>query len=220
MSEKITDSIAQQVKDFFNRFAPREFNRGQIIVDPGDDPPGIMYIEKGVIGQFDIAKNGSKIGVNSFKPGAFCPMSWAINLTPNKYYYEAILNVSIRVAPRELVLEWLDQNPRIVHDLLSRVYKGLDGLLEQHTILLGSSARARVLFSLILHARRFGVAAENGTIRIHVTEVNLSQQAGVSRETVSRQLRELKNSGNIHVSRGVIDIRNLQYLELELANER
>ena len=68
MNEKNTDIIAKQIKAFFSQFPSRQFSEGHIIVDPGDDPPGIMYIEKGVIGQFDIAKNGSKIGITITDP--------------------------------------------------------------------------------------------------------------------------------------------------------
>lgn len=220
MDEKNTDTIAQQIKDFFCRFPSREFSEGQVIVYPGDDPPGIMYIQTGIIGQFDISKNGSRIGVNSFKPGAFCPMSWAINQTPNRYYFEALTDLSVRITPRDATVEWLKQNPHILYDLLSRVYRGLDGLLDQHTILLGSNARAKVLFSVILQARRYGKSTDDGRIRVDATESYLAELAGVSRETVSRQLQELKSRGTINISRGVIEILSLKNLEAELLKER
>lgn len=81
----------------------------------------------------------------------------------------------------------------MLYDLLSRVYRGVDGLLGRLTHLMASSARTRLVYELVVEGERFGTEREDGAITLDINEKDLGARAGLSRETVSREAHKLKN---------------------------
>lgn len=162
MKNSNTPDVDAKVRAFFQGFPARKFDKDHILVHAGDDPPGVFYLEEGNVREYDISNQGDEIVVNVFKPPAFFPMSWAINRTPNQYFYTAESKIVVRRAPADEVVGFLKSNPDVTFDLLSRVYRGTDGLLRRMAHLMGSDARTRLLFELLIEGRRFGQPAGGG----------------------------------------------------------
>lgn len=197
----------QIVASFFAEYPTRMFKKGQIILLP--DPatvPNVSLVVEGVITQYDITETGDRVVVNIFKAGAFCPVSCAINDVPNAYYFEATSDCVVQQAPPQDVLAFLQREPRVVFDLLQRVYRGVDGVLGRLTGLLGGDAGGRLLYELQICARRFGKHTAHG-VQIEITEERLAQQTGLARETVSRELKKLRQREILTQQRGVIEMR-------------
>lgn len=136
-------------------------------------------------------------------------MSWAINNTPNKYFYEAMTDLNIWRAPKEEVVDFVKTNPDVLFNLMSRVYKGVDGVLTRMTYLMAGNAYARLITELIIHAKRFGTID-------HISEKDLAAQSGMTRETVSREMKTLKNKGLVVFNKNTFTTPNLRKLEEEL----
>jgi CRP-like cAMP-binding protein len=209
-------SIREKVELFFAPYKQRSYSKGQVLVHAGDNPPGVMYLTKGQIRQYDISENGNEVVVNVFKPYAFFPMSWAINKTPNQYFFDADTDVTFRLAPADDVVKFLQENPDVTFDLLSRVYSGTDGLLRRTAHLMGGSATHRVIYELLIEARRFGKEQPDGSHELTITERELANRAGLSRETVSRELRALSDQVTIH--RQSILVKDISTLEEKLGD--
>src|SRR5262249_29702000 len=111
--------VTQKVVTFFAAYPERHFATRELIAQPGEDLPGVMYIVEGRVSQYDVTDSGNEVVVNVFKPGAFFPMSAAMNGTPNEYFYEASLPTVVRMAPVAAVVEFLQQEPTVLFDLLS-----------------------------------------------------------------------------------------------------
>jgi len=110
----------------------------------------------GKVTQYDISYRGDEIVINIFKAPAFFPMAWAINKTENKYFFKVEDKSIIRVAPPEEVVFFLKQNPEVMFNLLSRVYRGIEGILARTVHLMAGSARSRLMYELLIECRRFG----------------------------------------------------------------
>lgn len=154
---------------------------------------------------------GDELVVNIFKPISFFPMSWAINNTRNMYFFEAVTNAEVWRAPKDKALEFIKTNQDVLYDLLSRVYKGTDGLLTRMTYLMSGNAYARLITEIIIHAKRFGNP-------LRISEKDLAALAGMTRETVSREMRILKSKGLVTLHKNTITIKNLEKLEEELGS--
>jgi len=209
---------AEKVDKFFKAYPLKRFEKGYLLIYAGFVPSGIFYLKSGRVRQYDVAENGEEIVVNVFKPPAFFPMSWAINKTPNQYFFEADSAVTVRQAPADKAVEFIKTNPDVMLDLLSRVYSGTDGLLRRTAHLMASNARTRLLFELIVQCRRFGEKQTDGSYHVKINESDLAKRAGLSRETVSREISGLKKSHVISVSRQAIVLRDLDKLEAELGS--
>ena len=188
MDKIITDKIEQ----FFSQYKLRQYPKGHILILNGSPIEYIFYIKSGIVKQYDISHKGDEIMLNIFKPPAFFPMSHAINGGESPYTYEAKTELQLRQAPSKEVVQFLKENPDVLFDLLSRVYNGIDGLLARVTHLMASSARERLLFELLIESRRFGKQTAGGSYNLRISEKELAARAGLSRETVSRELHELR----------------------------
>jgi CRP-like cAMP-binding protein len=196
------------VKEFFTSYPVRAISSGQVIIHADDTVPPVHYLENGKVMQYAIAENGSKVIVNIFKPGAFFPMSAALNNTPNTlHFFEAVDESVVYTAPAQEVVAFLESNPAVTLDLLKRVYRGTDGLLRRLVELMSGTAQERLLAELSITGQRFGVLQPDGTIRINITENQLAEQTGLARETISKELRKLEKDGTVSLKRGIIFIR-------------
>ena len=210
------DSISQKLDNFFKQFKHQVYKKGEILIRVDEDPGGVFYLTKGVVKEYAISKKGEELIINIFKPVSFFPMSWAINRAPNSFYYEALEEIEIWKAPREEVVEFIKANPDILFNLMSRVFKGTDGILMRMVYLMSGEAYARVITELLIAAKRFGKQQDN-TVEIKVSEKEIANQAGMARETVSREIRILKDKGLVIFTKNVLVIKNIDNLEKELS---
>lgn len=209
-------TLLNKIDTFFTKFKHQTYKKGEILMRADDNPPGVFYLKEGNVKEYAISKSGDELVINIYKPIAFFPMSWAINETSNAYFFEAMTNVEVWRAPRKEVIEFIKSNPDVLYNLMSRVYKGLNGVLTRMIYLMSGHAYARLIVELLIYAKRFG----NGQnmVEIHVSEKDLAAQSGMTRETVSREMKILKKNGFIKMNKTGLVIHNIQKLEEELAN--
>jgi CRP/FNR family transcriptional regulator, cyclic AMP receptor protein len=212
------ESVITKIEAFFSKYTLRSLKAGEILAQAGEELPGIFYLENGRVRQYDISEHGTELVLNTFKDHAFFPVAWALRKGPNLYFYEAVTPVTFRCAPADQVIAFLKENPDVLLDLLARVYRGTDGVLRRMAYMIGGGAHRRALYELYVASQRFGRQTEDGiTIAMH--EGELARSAGLSRETLSRELQMLKKTGVLHISRKDIVIHDLKALERELGFE-
>lgn len=205
--------VHEKIEAFFTAYPVRYYDKRQIIASPGNDPPGVLYIVEGRVSQYDITTSGKEVVVNVFKPRAFLSVSWAINNTPNDYFFEADTKVNAHVAPAAHTVRFLKSNPDVVFDLLSRVYHGIDGVLRRMAQLMGGSAKSRLIFELLNATYRFGERRKDSSILVPLNEARLAKSCGLARETVSRCMQELKSAGLVDVTHEGIIVNHVHKLE-------
>jgi CRP-like cAMP-binding protein len=211
-------TVAQKIEDFFDDYTTKQYAKGQVLIRAHDEPAHIYHLISGKVKQYDISYRGDEVILNVFKPPAFFPMSCAINRTLNLYFYEAETDVELRIAPLDETIDFLKSNPDVLYDLLARVYLGTDGLLGRIAHLMAGTARSRVLYELLIESRRFGEPRGRG-IAIALTEGDVAARAGLARETVSREIRKLKDDGLISVIKNDIFVNDLDRLAESVSRE-
>lgn len=212
----MNEVVSQKVTEFFERYPQRSYPKHQILIFSGEAPEKVFYLEKGKVSQYDISYRGDEIVTNMFKPPAFFPMSWAINRTPNSYFFKAEEATIVRVAPPDDVVAFLKQNPDVMLNLLGRVYRGIDGVLARTVHLMSGSAKSRIMHELIIECRRFGEKLSDNSYALALHETDVAARVGLARETVSRELKSLKEKKLIEVTPAHIVVKNLAELEAQL----
>ena len=193
--------IHKKLAEYFSTQPKKTIKKGSIIILPDTDPAGVSFLLDGIVEQYHITPQGNKIVVNIFKPPAFFPMSWAINGTPNTYFYAALTDITYQQAGAEPPVAFLKNNPDVAFDLLSRVYRGTDALLRRLVLIASGMATSRLIFELLIEAYRFGDPGEEDTIRIRVGQSALAARSGLARETVSRELHKLVADGAVRIDK-------------------
>jgi len=214
----VNSELSKTLENFFEPYPIRTFAKGHILVQAGDDPECIFALVKGRVKQYDVTYRGDEVVLNVFQPPAYFPMSFAINRTPNEYIFEADTAVELKKVPFDDITTFVRSNPEVLYDLLSRVYRGTDGMLRRMAHLMASTAKSRVLYELITECRRFGESTGSG-ITIALNETDIGARSGLSRETVNREMSKLKAEGLIRVDHKQITVPKLEDLERTLGTE-
>lgn len=208
----------EKVEQFFAKYTLRSYSKGQILLLADEKANNIFYLESGRVKCYDVSYRGDEVIVNVFRPPSFFPMSLAINNGTNPFIYEAETDVKLRMAPADLVVEFVRDNPDVLFDLLSRVYRGIDGLLGRMAQLMSGNASSRVLYELVIECRRFGKPSQTGC-EISINEKDLAARVGLSRETVNREISKLKKQDFLVINSGSMTVRNVAELAKKLGQE-
>jgi CRP-like cAMP-binding protein len=211
--------VDQKVSDAFCKYPKRSYPKGQILVFADESPEYIFYIISGRVIKYDVSYRGDEVIVNIFKPPAYFPMSWAINRSPNRFFYKTQEPTELYIVPVDDALAFIKANPDVMLDLLSRIYKGMDGLLGRVVHLMSGTAKSRLVYELIIECRRFGKKQPDGTYLLATREVDIAARSGLSRETISREFQKLKDTNLAATIHGGIVVRDIARLEQLLGSE-
>lgn len=209
------EQILKKIDSFFSQFKQLNFKKGEILINADENPSTIFYLKEGLVKEYYLTKNGDESVVNIFKPGTFFPMPAAFDIE-NSFYFETATNSVIFRAPKENALQFVKNNPDVLLDLLRRVYIGTNGLLLRIGYLMAGKAYEQLIVELLIHAKRFGKKENDGSLSFMATEKDLGTHAGLTRETVSREMKKLKEKNLAIFNQGTITIPNLKSLENEL----
>jgi CRP-like cAMP-binding protein len=208
-------SAKTKVDRFFRQYGLQTYKKGQVLLLSNETPTCVYFIEEGRVKQYEITYKGSEIIVNIFKPGTYFVMLTALTGLPNLYYFSAETDVKLRCAPINEVVDFVNSNPDVMRDLLSRVYVVLESLFRRMTHLMSGSARGRVIYEILLDVKGTGEERPGGKLaarKLSITEAELASRAGLSRETVSREVSLLKKKGLLTQGSkvSVVDLEQLE----------
>lgn len=207
----------KSIDQFYSQFPLEKIPKGALLLSPNEEQDCIFYLESGQICKYDISRFGEKAVMNVFSVPGLIPLSWLLNGALNKYYFEAQTPVTIRRVPPDVANAHLLANPEIMYSMLQFVYIGLEITQRRVAQLMRGGLRSRVLFELLVEARRCGEAQADGTTIIRIGEAELADRAGLSRETISRELSKLFKSGNMCTRQGrSIVVRDVDELDAML----
>lgn len=209
----MAEEIADKIHAALSKYPKRQYPKGQIIVFADESPEHIYYIVKGKVIKYDISYRGDEVIVNIFKPPAFFPLSWAVNGSHNSYFYKTDDETELHVVPAEDAVKFLKDNPDVMYDLIQRIYRGTDGMLARMVQLMSGTAKSRLLHELVTEARRFGEKQSDGSYKLKLSESDLAARAGMSRETVNREIHKIKEAQLVKVEKNYIVVNDLDAIE-------
>lgn len=213
------EHVNKKLEEFFTQYKKQIFKKGEILIRADDDPAGVYYLKEGIVKKYAISLKGEELTVNIFKPISFFPMSWALNKSQNTFYYEAVTNVIVWRAPADEVVTFVKKEHEVLFDLIKRVYRGTDGMTMRMMYLMAGSAYVRLITELMIYVQRFGMEDKNtGAFTCEISEKDIAAQAGLTRETVSRELKNLKDKKLVSFLNGVLTVTDLTKLEEELTS--
>lgn len=208
----MAEDVTQRVNKFFSAYRRIPFSKGQLLLLPGDISDSVYYLQSGKVSVYDVSYKGDEIVLYTFMPCSYFPMASVINTAVNRFFYKADVDSIVRKAPSAKFKQFIASDPDMGFHLLSRAYERFDFILERMLHLISSTARNRLIFELIAEYTSFGVKDDDsGYIETHESEI--AARAGLSRETVSREMRYLKDANLVRVGSHKIYI--LDYLRLE-----
>lgn len=206
-------STREAIDYLFSDYPIRHYKRGQILILPGESTDYAYYIVRGRMKVYDISYRGDEITIDIFKEPAIFPLSLILNQSSTRYIYEADSDIELRKAPASTVLNFLVAHTDLTLDLLSHLYDRLDDVIDRMVYLVAGSAKKRIVHELIVMCHQLGEVRFGGGYSLDMTEREIGAKVGLSRETVSREMRGLKQKGLLEVRHKRIIVRNINQLQ-------
>ncbi len=206
-----------KITTFFNTSQEYSFRKGEVILRAGDIPSGVYYIEKGFVKVYSVMLDGSENLYLIHKPGEVFPGPWIFGYETGNVTFEAVTEVLIRRKPKDEVLAYLDSDPDATREALEKAIFIIDVLFNRIENLELTSSFTRVVKRLLILSHRFGMRSGlKVTLSVPLTHTNIANSINMSRETVSRELEQLKRKNIITEKNHIITIENISDLENEL----
>jgi len=186
----------REFETFYEQFTVRNYKKGEMLIRADDDPQGIFCLQKGYVRQYTISKVGFELTLQILKPISYFPMVWAVNGTPNVYFFEALTPVEVGRAPRDQVVDFIKDKPTLLFALMSELIEDYAESLKRIEHLVFSDAYRRVISVLLYIAKHFGEPNDKGVVVNHrFTQQDIATLVGVARETASIEMLKLEKKG-------------------------
>ncbi len=198
---------------FIARARRRQFDAGELIAREDESCAGLFVTLTGLVKVFKTSINGREQVLRYAPPGSSFNEVSVLDGGPNPTSAQAVVRTEVLVISHELMMELIESDPsvaRSVVDSLTGLYRHLMELVEDLSFRHVSERVARVLLQSVMPHP--GVGAGLDTQR-RLTQNEIAEITGSTREVVGRALRMLEESGAIRVERGAITIVNVGKLE-------
>ncbi len=188
----------EKLKKFFAGSKPIYYKKGEIVLRIGETRSGAFYVKNGFLKDSSMSTDGREFILFIFKPGDLFSYSWIFNKTPNEHSFKAMTDCVVYEKTRESLLLFLEQNPDVQFMISQNIVIRMRGLMKRMEYLAFGTANQKVSAMFALLAERFGKSTDKGiTIPIYLTQQDIAELIGISRETTSIEIKKLLDLGVI-----------------------
>ena len=183
-----------------------------------DDPGNALFILKSGMMKITIEdQNGREIILRMVYPTEFFGEMALLDDMPRSATVTTQEPCEALIIYRQHFLELIDKSPRILLNMtavLSRRLRKMNELIRSLVFFDVYGKVARVLLTLVAEKGR--VTAQGTVIDLRLTQQELAELAGMSRETMTRTLRDFQQAGVVRIESGIITILALDMLQREM----
>jgi CRP-like cAMP-binding protein len=191
-----------------------QLNKGQVLFREGDLEDRLYIV---VSGKIKLGRSGSAGRENLLAvlgPGQMFGELSAFDPGPRSSTATAVTASEVRTLEHEELMGWLTGRPEVAQSLLGQMAARLRRANDVVADLVFSDVPGRVAKQLLELAKRFGDRADDG-IHVHhdLTQEELAQLVGASRETVNKALADFAARGWIRLeprSVTILDVERVQ----------
>jgi CRP-like cAMP-binding protein len=170
--------------------------KGSILFKEGDDGEHLYVIIDGKLKLGTSSGDGRENLLSILGPGEMFGELSLFDPGPRTSTATAVTDAKLLSLSHEKVIPWLKQNPEVSLQLLTRLSQRLRRTNEAVGDLVFSDVPGRVAKALIDLGDRFGkITAEGLLVNHDLTQEELAQLVGASRETVNKALADFAGRG-------------------------
>lgn len=189
-----------ELRSFYRNFPTVKFEKGEIFIHQGEKPKYVFAIRAGVVESYNLTRGGD-YRTNSYNiADDIVPLSWAFSKTAEAlFYYRAYTDCELWMIKKQDFLMKLIESHRFLDAVLERTlnsYVGsklhVDALSRQH-------GYTKLLYIFRYLSLLYGRESESGEskIQIPLTQQDIANLSGLTRETTTIEINKLKSRGII-----------------------
>lgn len=204
------------LEHLFASAPPIGYQKGEVIIRPGDVPQGIYFLEKGYIRSYSVSRKGEELTFFILQPRDLFPISWGLTDWQIYYYYETMTPVEVKRVQRDSFVQSLKSNPEVLFEITAKVLMRLRIVFERMEYLAYGNANHKVASILIFLVEEYATEEDHKmTISVPLTHKDIASLVGMTRETVSVEMSRLAEKNIITHEGKYVVIKNLQKLREE-----
>jgi CRP/FNR family transcriptional regulator, cyclic AMP receptor protein len=191
-----------------------KLNKGDVLFHEGDTEDRLYVV---VSGKIKLGRSGSAGRENLLAvlgPGQMFGELSVFDPGPRSSTASAVTPCELRVLEHDELTQWLTGRPEVARGLLGQLASRLRRANENAADLVFSDVPGRVAKALLDLAKRFGDQRDEG-IHVHhdLTQEELAQLVGASRETVNKALADFAARGWIRLEPRSVTLIDVERVE-------
>jgi len=199
---------------FFKKYPLTKYRKGGIILEPGEEFPGIIFVKSGYVRVYTLFKNKKQVTLQMFRPTLYFSLIGAITKQVNHHYFEAITPAELWVAPMKETLEYVEKDKELKDDLMKTILSELVEMSVSMGEYITGNARNKVAGIIKYLGERFGKTKRDKVwIKFKVSHKLVASLTGLTRETVTLQMLKLKKEKIIETKKRQMVIRDEEKLK-------
>ena len=196
--------------------AETRLRRGEVLFSEGDTGDKLYVVLDGKVKLGRTSSDGRENLLAIMGPGQMFGELSLFDPGPRSATVTAVTDATFASLSHEDLLRWLEGRPVVARGLLSQLAGRLRKANDVVADLVFSDVPGRVAKALLDLADRFGRSADDG-VHVHhdLTQEELAQLVGASRETVNKALADFASRGWLR-----LEARSVRLLEVERLRKR
>jgi CRP/FNR family cyclic AMP-dependent transcriptional regulator len=191
----------------------QRFARGTTIFSKGDDGSSMMQVLSGTIKIASVTADGKEVVLNLIGTGQVFGEIALLDGRPRTADATALSDCDVMVVERRDFLPLLRANPDLALRIVVMLCARLRRTNEQVESIMYMPLEARLARTLLRLSAEQGAAAPGKAVRkVAVTQRDLGQMIGMSRESTNKQLMEWQRDGLVSIVRGGVELRDTRAL--------
>lgn len=173
---------------------------GAVLFEQGQESDGLYLVVSGIARIYLTAEDGREATINLLEDGEVIGEIALIDGLPRSAGAAALTEARLIFIPHKPFCQLLESSSRLTHQVMLMLCERLRAANDQVDQAIFHDLRHRLLVLLrqlaVIHGR---VDKETATVNLDLTQGNLAQMLGASREAVNKQLRALAKEGRVSV---------------------
>lgn len=192
------------LQEFLEQYHVKAFAKGELILVQGEVPPCAYVIKKGVIKTYNLTARGEEKPITYDVVMESFPVGWIFSKTKeSQFFYDAYTDVELYCVPRNDFCNFLKENSEVLYNSHKFLINRLLNMQTRVNALEQSKASSKVVNTLHYLCLRYGKDVKQNLVRINLplTQQELANFMGLTRETTGIELKKLQRSGVLSYKR-------------------
>lgn len=204
-----------ELVDVFSKYGVRKtYRKGDFVIHPGEQPPGVFYIIQGLVKAYDISKYGEENLLIIRKQDEIFPLIWAITGQERQVVYQALApTIALEITKQKFETE-ISKHPGALAPLLDMTVEMYRLHSERILNLEYRTVRERIISFLLTMSSRVGTPSGDGLlIEAPLRHQDIASSINATRETTSREVSALVKKGLISKDKSYYTLKDVAALK-------
>lgn len=205
----------EEVAAFVRTQPVKKFTKDSIMVYQGEVPRSMYAIRSGFVKIYDLSADGNEQMIGLAGKYDFIPSELLFSKDiAAQFFYAAFTPVEVYVVNKAELSERIMNNNEALYSIVQTVSAKYHGLRHHLTAVQKPKAREKIVYVLYFLALYF-VAGDQPyrqqslqKVAIPLTQQDIANLVGITRETAAHELKQLKNEGFISYNKSAFFIRD------------